>query len=128
MPMANTSPVTGTPMATPTLLIRELQALSWYQNAALSEHLMRTHPRPHPHPSGATSTQPKKGHPLRGGYPVGSLHALWSLFEHLAGAKDAGEGVSCSLVTSGDADDTGDREEWRVVGTEVLQSEAITDT
>ncbi|KQK84295.1 hypothetical protein AAES_49554 [Amazona aestiva] len=51
MTMANTNPVTGTPTATPTLLIRELQALSWYQNAAVSEHLMGTHPRPHPHPA-----------------------------------------------------------------------------
>lgn len=38
--MATTNPATGTATATPTLLTRELQALSWYQNADCSEHLV----------------------------------------------------------------------------------------
>lgn len=39
--MAKTNPATGTPMATPSLLIRELQDLSWYQKTPWSQHLAR---------------------------------------------------------------------------------------
>lgn len=42
MEMATTNPATITPTATPTLLTRELQASSWYQNADGSAHLRGT--------------------------------------------------------------------------------------
>lgn len=42
MAMAMTNTVIGTPTATPILLTRELQVLSWYQNATVSEHLVGT--------------------------------------------------------------------------------------
>lgn len=40
MVVTRTKTATGTPTATPTLLTRELQALSWYQKATWSEHLV----------------------------------------------------------------------------------------
>jgi len=59
MTTATTNAATGTPTATPTLLTRELQALSRYQNADFSEHLggdgrevRVTPPSPTPKPIG----------------------------------------------------------------------------